>query len=364
MKTKEKAFDEIAKEDNITMRTFFIVIHEQSLRTLNIWDSIDWDKPDFEYASNVLHSITNNADGKAVFSYCISAQGRKHIHMVVTFNKVKRLKAVASIYGKCHVEQMRGNKEQAEKYILKEGEAFEEKGEQVLYVSGDFSYIENNQGKRTDLEEIEQLIKDGFAPKEIMRIRFSYRKYEKMIKDAYYDKRSMETPKYRKVNVVWHFGETGTGKSYGVIQDTPEEHLYIYNDYDNGGMDGYNGEPVLLMDEFRGDIKYRILLNMLDGYKMQVHSRYANIMMLWNTVHITSPYAPDEVYKGIKETDTDSIKQLYRRINTVIYHYKKNGEFKQLELPMRSYKSREEMLSSINDGFIEVENQSTPFDIL
>ena len=51
------------------------------------------------------------------------------------------------------------------------------------------------------------------------------------------------------------------------------------------------------MDEFKGNMRFQQLLNFLDGYRIQIHCRYANAYALWNEVHITSIYGPDEVYQ-------------------------------------------------------------------
>ena len=43
------------------------------------------------------------------------------------------------------------------------------------------------------------------------------------------------------------------------------------------------------------------------------------------------------------ERDKDKIDQLFRRVDTICYHYKENGEFKVFELPMTEYKSYNEL---------------------
>ncbi len=75
-----------------------------------------------------------------------------------------------------------------------------------------------------------------------------------MIKDGYFAKRKKETPINREVDVKWIFGETGTGKTYSLVQladQYGEDNVYIISDY-GSVFNHYNGEPIILLDEFRG----------------------------------------------------------------------------------------------------------------
>lgn len=104
-----------------------------------------------------------------------------------------------------------GNKQQAEDYIQKRGK-FEEKGEQVIYIAR-YGEIKGKQGARMDFDVIEELIEQGLTPNEVMEQSFGYRRYERMIKQAYFWKRFKETPPVREIKVYWHVGESGTGKA-------------------------------------------------------------------------------------------------------------------------------------------------------
>lgn len=112
----------------------------------------------------------------------------------------------------------------------------------------------------------------------------------------------------------------------------------MLTDYDNnlsGGLDSYmkEGAPaILFMDEFKGfGISYSKLLTMLNGYsRMQTHSRYVNTYNLWSKVYITSVYPPERIYQNMVSAeyqDVDSYQQFLRRINKIVYHYKKDGRY-------------------------------------
>lgn len=192
-------------------------------------------------------------------------------------------------------------------YMLKLGE-HEEKGEEVLYTL-DMDCIQDVRGTRSDLKAIEELLKQGRTPSEIMRSNFSYRKYEKMIRSEFIDIRMRETPLIKTdKECIWIVGESGTGKSYyykELCEKYGEENVYFATDFDNGGMDYYidQGAPeILFMDEFKGNIRFSELLVILDQYsRAQIHCRYANCYCLWNKVIITSVYPPDEIYESLVE---------------------------------------------------------------
>ena len=244
-----------------------------------------------------------------------------------------------------HIEPTKGNKDQAENYIQKRGK-FEEKGEQVLYIAR-HGEIKGCQGQRRDFDIIDDLIQQGLTPNQIMATSFSYRRYTSMIRDAYYQKRISETPLQRENKSYWHVGSSGSGKSYTYVSLSEQngiDSVYLLNDYEHG-FDKYNGEPILFMDEFRGQLRYGVLLNILDCYKLQVSCRYSNAYALWNQVHITSILPPEAVYEKMVQENRhlDTIDQLLRRIDFVVYHYRENGEYKSFELPMEKYTSYEDL---------------------
>ena len=175
-----------------------------------------------------------------------------------------------------------------------------------------------------------------------MDINFAYRRYETMIKSAYFRKRDTETPFMREITTYWHVGESGSGKTFvanTLVNELGEENIYFVNDYQNGGMDLYNGQDVLFLDEFRGQVPHNTILTWLDCYKAQLHCRYANGRALWTKVHISTVLPPERVYKNMvsENQDLDSQAQLFRRINFIVYHWKDDKGYHAFSLPMVEY---------------------------
>lgn len=86
----------------------------------------------------------------------------------------------------CHTEPQMGGKKELKAYLEKSG-VHSEKGEQVLYTK-DLDEIQDVQGQRNDLNDIENLLEMGVKPNVIMASSFGYRRYEKIIKAAYLSK--------------------------------------------------------------------------------------------------------------------------------------------------------------------------------
>lgn len=289
-----------------------------------------------QIAEKVLAEWTENHPTRTgAVAYCISADGLIHLHMVLEDSNKARFSALKRTYPKAHLEPTKGSKEQAENYINKKGK-FVEKNERIIYIAR-HGEIKGNQGARKDFDVIEELISQGKTPREIMNLQLGYRRYEKLIKDSYFEKRNSETPFVRDIKVIWHVGESGTGKSHTateLVSTVGEDNFYFICDYETGCFDKYNGEKILFLDEYRGQFKFSLLLSILHGYKSQCHARYTNIVGLWTEVHITSVLPPEKVYKRMvtDNEDLDSVQQLMRRITTVSYHFKDGNSYSKIRV--------------------------------
>ena len=340
---------------DIPQRAFFLTVWTKSLENMGLGNMLDENKkPKDGIGKEILEAVCAKFEksGKERFcsgTACVSKNDGFHLHLGAYSNGPVKPRAVVKLLGNAHIEPQRGTKTQLIDYILKKDDKWKEKQEDVLYVTENMDGIVGHQGARSDLGQIEEMINEGFTPSEIMGEKFAYRRYDKMIRDAFFEKRAAETPVVRDVYVEWHCGESGSGKTHileTLIDAYGEEEVYFVTDYEGGGMDKYNGQKVLFLDEFRGQIRFSTLLSMLDVYKAQIHCRYTNIIGLWSKVFITSPFPPEQVYKklvSIEDRENDSMKQLFRRIHTIVYHWKDGDTYKEYRLPMTEYHRYEEL---------------------
>ena len=69
---------------------------------------------------------------------------------------------------------------------------------------------------------------------------------------------------WRELEVSYIFGRTGSGKTRGVMDAYGYENCYRVTDYKHP-FDTYDGQDVLIFEEFRGSLKHGDMLNYLDG---------------------------------------------------------------------------------------------------
>lgn len=245
-----------------------------------------------------------------------------HIHIFFCFNNPRHGKKIKEKFPTAHIEFCNGSIDENVDYVAKTGK-WEESEKEKTRIDGTFFENkerpkEKGRGNRSDLDAIKKLIDEGKTPREILEINPNNYFFEKFVGEMYYNKRCSETPIKRDVNVVVHTGVAGSGKT-NMLTKLNEEKLFVGADYSSALFDNYEGQEVLFLDEFRGQIPYNQLLLILDGYKVPIHARYYNKYSLWNDVYITSVIPIEEWYNN--DNIRDTFEQLKRRITNITYHY-------------------------------------------
>ena len=244
-----------------------------------------------------------------------------------------------------HTEPVKGGKEKLLSYMQKIP-PYSDSGETILYQT-DIHKLDMVQGTRSDLQMISELIADGNTPAEIMRMKISFRKYEKLIYGAYRDKRLNESPLIKNMHREWHVGESRTGKTYlytQLCQKYSRNQIYVASDMGKGWLDYYMSQgcpDILFVDDIKGNGSWSELLAILDVYSTkQIHCRYEDAYAFWNQVYLTSVYPPEEIFEMLvppEKRDHDTFDQLLNRLDVIVYHYRKDGEYREFRLPADQY---------------------------
>jgi hypothetical protein len=267
-----------------------------------------------------------------IVAYCVSSEGVPHLHMVLEAAGMARFSAIKAAFPKAHIELTKGSKTKAEAYIFKDP-PYDEKGEKLIAVT-QRGETKGKQKPSSNFDAAAEMVAQGLTPRKIFEANPAFWHHEVKIRKAFNAKRMKETPMIRDVKVYYHIGATGSGKTYTAVklaEKHGEEELFMMGDFERGGLDGYNAEKVLFMDEFRGQMPYAILLKMLDKYKIAIGARYANILPLWTEVHIATTKPPEKLYESKDKSE------LYRRIHTIVYHWKDGEKYHEREIPMSDY---------------------------
>ena len=175
------------------------------------------------------------------------------------------------------------------------------------------------QGQRNDLNAIGEQIVAGVLPEAIAEQNPGmYARYYRglhALRAAVIDRpRNQATPK----NVIVYFGPTGTGKTRSAVDELTalygELGFYFWDPTLHPWWDGYDGQRGVLIDEFRGQLPFAVILRLLDRYRMMVQIKGGTRQFVADTIYITSPKHPDEWYK---DDGSDKVNQLKRRITTI-----------------------------------------------
>lgn len=372
-------------DPNMKGRSFIAVIHVKNLENMGLTEEQIYDH---EFVAEFVtekwdESARENMRTCAV-AVCMSEQGTYHLHMALYTKNPTTLRNVSSILGNSHVEPQLGGKKALADYMTKTGK-YEEKGEKVFYTIG-IDNVEDVQGKRSDLEMIDELLDRGWTPQQIFDQNIKFYRFEKIVRSAFADRKIKSMPRRRPVYTEYHFGDSRSGKTFcynELCDKIGEDEIYLFTDFDNqssGGMDKYldAGAPrAVFMDEFKGKgVSYQKLLVMMNEYpKMQTHARFENTYNLWDIFVITTIFAPEELYLimvGETERRVDTYEQLRRRLKKIVYHFKNdNGEYMTYTMKGNEYVDREDIIARIKgnidpDRFRKIETQpelTHPFEI-
>lgn len=123
-------------------------------------------------------------------------------------------------------------------------------------------------------------------------------------------------------DIIWIYGETGTGKTTLAKQLAKAGKLYYALTSTGRNMfDEYRDEPCLIIDDLRpDDMRFSDLLGILDPYNFKAaQARYANKALQAQMVIVTTTYSPERFCKEANgdELTAEDERQLYRRINSV-----------------------------------------------
>ncbi|AWW06057.1 MAG: helicase [Cressdnaviricota sp.] len=173
------------------------------------------------------------------------------------------------------------------------------------------------QGKRTDLLEIRDDIMSGKCVDDLAvenpTIFHQYGRTLERLEDIAMRK------KYRTEMTLgqWFWGPTGVGKSHKSFEGfTPETH-YVLNVNDNGYWEGYKQQPIVIINEFRGQIQFGELLDLVDKYPKTVKRRNRQPLPFTSKLLIiTSSMHPHMIYEKVKNNQ-ESLAQLDRRFHIV-----------------------------------------------
>lgn len=164
----------------------------------------------------------------------IGGQGTYHTHIYVVFSSRVRWSKVKKNFDEAHIEIAKGSAQSNVEYIKKTGK-WAETNKAETSVEGTFEEwgeIPTQRGKKADMEELYEMIKNGYSNAEILAINNDYilniDKLDKvrtmLLTEKYKNERRLD------LKVIYIYGATGTGKTRGVLDEHGNSNVYRVSD--------------------------------------------------------------------------------------------------------------------------------------
>lgn len=287
----------------------------------------------------VEHGFTHEQIRKKLstikIAYCcfcdeVGREGTPHIHIFIYSKNAIMFSTIQQRFYGAHIECAVGTCKENRDYIRKEGKYLDSDKKETNLIDTFEEYgempIERKGGSDNISSQVLQMIKDGYENLEIIDVFPSY-----MTKIPHLDKvrQTILSNKFanvfRKLEVTYIYGETETGKTRYVLETYGYENVYKITNYEHP-FDAYEGQDVILFDEFRSSLPLKDMLQYLDGYSCRLPARYAERQACYTKVFLISNIPFEKQYINIQETEIKSWYAFRRRITKYLNFEKKNNE--------------------------------------
>ena len=236
----------------------------------------------------------------------------EHFQLYIEFDIGKRFKTIKEYFPTAHIESRKGTKTQARDYCQKDETRMD--GHNV-FEYGDF--VES--AERSDLNDITVMIESGASDRDIQLAYpsqyFRYYKNISQLRQIYLETKFNNV--FRELEITYIYGETETGKTRYVMEKYGYTNVYRVTTYDHTAFDHYNGQDVIVFEEFRSSFKIEDMLKYLEGYPLMLPSRYNNKVACYTKVYIITNWGLNEQYKKIQTEHPKTWGAFLRRIKTV-----------------------------------------------
>lgn len=283
---------------------------------------------------DVIQEIMSSVRGKSLYWCMCDEIGDEcetlHTHIFIYRKAPFYASQINNLFPNMHREKAYGSCLENRAYVLKDGDKFN-KDE-----TGHYSYIDKKHKTHEGInysdtfyefgdcpadgsgdsasDTVVDMIRSGATDEQIVEsVPSTYRELEHVQRVRSMFRDSAFSDSWRDLTVTYIFGSTGTGKTRSVMEQYGYKNCYRVTDYKHP-FDSYNGEDVMIFEEFRSGLKHGDMLNYLDGYPVKLPCRYFDRQACFTKVFIISNIPLEAQFPNI---DRESKDAFYRRIQTV-----------------------------------------------
>ena len=236
--------------------------------------------------------------------------GYEHYQVYIESENAIRGSTLKNKFPKGHFEVRRGTVKQAYEYCSKQdtriGEPFQ---------NGDMSVFIKKSMKLADYLD---LINRGMSVADIITSYPMSVVHAKQLETLeYYNRRELAISGDRDLLVVYLWGATGVGKTHSILERHGRENVYQVSDYKNP-FDGYDGQRVLVLDEFRSQLPVSLMLKLLDPYPFELPARYRDKWAMFSHVYVVSNIPLTGQYPNVRVDEPETFSAFSNRFDEVI----------------------------------------------
>ncbi len=232
-----------------------------------------------------------------------------HVQLYIEYDRNHRLRWVKQHLGGAgvHAEPRGGTRDQARDYCRKEDTRSAGPWEFGLWTL--------HQGRRTDLEALQNRCRDGATLLTLYQEHFSNMvRYGRGVEKYLLLLRANRDGNHA-CRVLWLWGPTGSGKSR-LAYRLGAQAFWVNSTSTGVWWDGYQGQLLVVMDDLRGNwMPMQVLLRIMDRYPYSVQTKGSMRTLNATRFIVTSCFHPTDLYRNSREDPA----QLVRRC-TMIQH--------------------------------------------
>jgi hypothetical protein len=259
-----------------------------------------------------LNTLVAPAEG-AMFT-CVAGQPERgtsrHLQIFLqTCKKIRPAALLRKLPPGVHLERMVSTVTDSLKYVSKD-DTYDPCEDMERFCHGDADTM----GRRHDLEELANSLAErsttvfdiaSDAPSQFVKYHRGLMALQETLALPYSG---------GEKQVLVYYGPTGTGKTRQAFQEHPG--AYFWGPELGKWFQGYKGETVTILDEFRGQLPFGFLLRLTDRYPMQVEFKGSSTQFVSSKIIVCSPVHPKHWYLSLAQSE-GKYDQLMRRISSI-----------------------------------------------
>lgn len=253
--------------------------------------------------------------GRSVFRYMkfqkeIGRSGTPHLQGHFVLNKRKRRSMLVrnfTVLGRANLEVRRGSFAEADAYCSKERTRVPDT---IPYEWGT-PPAHGNRGRqgRNDFTNFLTEVRAGAGWKQLIEM------FPNVVGRYHAGARKMydefSTHRNGRPSIRIYYGPSGTGKSFTAMKKYPGAYIAPWPTGGRWWWPHYRGEEIVILNEFRHQVKMDVLLQLFDYHPMWIEEKGGNMKLKATKFIVTTNIAPNKWYPKLS---VDQAEMLHRRL--------------------------------------------------